>query len=62
MERNAQQLQCLESRQNKGYMQADLLPFISYENMVPDELHLRMRISNKLLNQVGGLTKNAYMD
>ena len=36
----------------KGYSKTDLLPFIPYQRVVPDELHLRIRITNKLLNQV----------
>ena len=36
----------------KGYSKTDLLPFILYQRVVPDELHLRIRITNKLLNQV----------
>jgi hypothetical protein len=37
----------------KGYVQEDLLDFISYKDICPDDLHLRIRISTKLFNQVG---------
>ena len=45
-------LESTETTNQKGYIRPDLLPFISYRNIIPDELHLRMRITNKLLNQV----------
>ena len=36
----------------KGYKNDDLVPFIPYKNICPDDLHLRIRISSKLYNQV----------
>ncbi|XP_070184467.1 uncharacterized protein [Littorina saxatilis] len=36
----------------RGYKHTDLLHWVPYQDMIPDELHLRMRISNKLVNQV----------
>ena len=38
--------------ERKGYVMEDLLDFISYHNICPDDLHLRIRISTKLFNQV----------
>lgn len=35
-----------------GYKDKDLCPFISYHDMPIDDLHLRIRISLKLFNQV----------
>ncbi|KAL8571392.1 hypothetical protein ACOMHN_046567 [Nucella lapillus] len=40
------------AEETKGYEAEDLLPFIPFDCVVPDELHLGMRITNKLLNQV----------
>ena len=36
----------------RGYILEDLLEFIPYSRLVPDDLHLRIRISLKLFNQV----------
>ena len=36
----------------RGYNGDDMLDFIAMDSVVPDELHLRMRISSKLFNQV----------
>ncbi|KAK7484131.1 hypothetical protein BaRGS_00024620, partial [Batillaria attramentaria] len=38
--------------ERKGFSNPDLVPWIPFKHMVPDELHLRMRITSKLLNQV----------
>ncbi|XP_070200636.1 uncharacterized protein [Littorina saxatilis] len=48
------QEECLQpnAAESLGYKESDLLPFIPYHRMIPDELHLRMRITNKLINQV----------
>lgn len=35
-----------------GYKEKDLCPFIPYDDMPVDDLHLRIRISQKLFNQV----------
>lgn len=42
---------CLHKSQNKGYKNLSLL-HIEFCDIVPDTLHLRMRIANKLFNQI----------
>ncbi|XP_053376941.1 uncharacterized protein LOC128547783 [Mercenaria mercenaria] len=42
----------LRNGSRRGYIKSDLLPFIDYKNIVPDDLHLRIRISLKLFNQI----------
>ena len=47
----AQRTLCTKSDERHGYFHEDMLDFIPY-NICPDDLHLRMRISSKLFNQV----------
>ncbi len=44
--------QYMNEKEPKGYINEDLVKFIPFTSMCPDILHLRMRISNKLFNQV----------
>lgn len=46
-----EQLLLLEKKE-QGYKDRDLCPFIHYMDMPIDDLHLRIRISLKLFNQV----------
>ena len=49
----AQRTLCTKSGdERRGYFHEDMLDFIPYNNICPDDLHLRMRISSKLFNQV----------
>ncbi|XP_076434620.1 uncharacterized protein LOC143274633 [Babylonia areolata] len=50
---HTEQQECLPAERTKlGYKEEDLFPWVQYDSLIPDLLHLRMRISNKLLNQV----------
>ncbi|KAK7501635.1 hypothetical protein BaRGS_00007066 [Batillaria attramentaria] len=51
-ERQTACLQTTGVENRRGYQHEDLLPWIPYPDVVPDELHLRMRITGLLLNQV----------
>ncbi len=39
-------------KESRGYVHEDLVKFIPFTSMCPDDLHLRIRISTKLFNQV----------
>ncbi|XP_070201664.1 uncharacterized protein [Littorina saxatilis] len=49
------QLACLASGNEdgrEGYNNQDLISFIPYDKMIPDDLHLRIRITSKMVNQL----------
>ena len=53
IQRSQEDRQKLEGEKDrKGYTEEDLCSFIPFHNVCPDDLHLRMRISGKLFNQV----------
>lgn len=49
---NSDRRKYLKQKIHKGYIDEDMCDFITFDNMCPDDLHLRIRISSKLFNQV----------